>query len=181
MSIEIREATLDDLVLLPALERRADGIFTQAGIPLDAPCASERELRSALQILVAGRPPAGFARLEQVGGLAHLEQLSVDPPAMRRGIGGRLLEAACEWAAGAGYTAVTLMTFRDVVWNGPLYARHGFVEIVPSPALHPRVVHERELGLDRLGVRVAMRRDLRRSSAPLGLAGDATLGPHFRP
>ena len=47
---------------------------------------------------------------------------SVLPSAMRRGTGTRLLEAACTWATGRGYTSVTLTTYADIAWNAPFYA-----------------------------------------------------------
>ena len=53
------------------------------------------------------------------------------------------------------------MTYADVPWNGPFYARHGYVELDPLP---PRLVPMREteerMGMGRYGRRVAMVRDL---------------------
>jgi GNAT superfamily N-acetyltransferase len=111
-------------------------------------------------VLVVGEPPVGFARLEVVDGQAHLEQLAVHPDQARRGLGTALVQAAVTWAGEQGFTSMTLTTFRDVAWNGPFYARLGFVEVdtAESPELAGHREHERVLGLDEKSARVAMRR-----------------------
>ncbi len=125
--IEIHQATESDLVSLPELEARSDTLFDELGIgPLPAP-GSLDALRGALVVLVSGRPPQGFARIDLLAGGAHLEQLSVDPDHVRHGIGRALLRAACAWARDAGYDEITLATYRDVPWNGPFYKSEGFV------------------------------------------------------
>jgi len=51
---------------------------------------------------------------------------------------------ACGIDAGnAGFSALTLTTFRDVPWNAPFYARLGFVEIA-EPEEHLRLSSELE-------------------------------------
>ncbi|MCC3275083.1 GNAT family N-acetyltransferase [Arthrobacter sp. zg-Y20] len=90
------------------------------------------EFAAARCILVAGRPPAGFARLEEVDRQAHLEQLSVHPDAAGAGLGRALVEAAMAWAREQGYTYMTLCTFVDVPFNAPFYASCGF-EVVTAP------------------------------------------------
>jgi GNAT superfamily N-acetyltransferase len=147
--------------LLPGIEQSADTAFERAGIGPLPPCASTAELEGALAILVAGSPAVGFARIEQVGGAAHLEQLSVHPDAAGEGVGTELLSAACDWSRRHGFRKITLLTFRDVAWNGPFYERNGFaVAAEPSPPLRELVEHERQLGLERLGVRVVMEKPL---------------------
>jgi GNAT superfamily N-acetyltransferase len=112
-------------------------------------------------VLVAGRPAVGFARIDEVDGQAHLEQLSVLPSHMRRGNGTALVEAVCAWAAVHGYREVTLCTFAEVPFNAPFFAKRGFV---PVESLTPGLVElrdwERDLGLDALGPRIVMRRTL---------------------
>src|SRR4051812_18089185 len=66
----------------------------------------------------------------------YVEEMDVLAEHGRRGLGGRLLETVCTWAAGQGYAAVTLSTFRDVPWNGPFYRRHGFADL-PTAAWTP--------------------------------------------
>lgn len=144
----------------------ADGLFDTAGIgPLPQPNLDPGLYGAARQVLVAGDPAYGFARIEEADGGAHLEQLSVHPDHARTGAGGALLEAACDWARGEGYVAITLCTFADVPWNGPFYARHGFSPYTdPGPDLRGFQDKEARIGLDRLGTRVVMRRVL----APAG-------------
>jgi GNAT superfamily N-acetyltransferase len=124
----IRPVRPDELALLPDLEAAADTMFEPLGIgPLPGPGTPE-EFAAALVVLVAGDPPVGLCRIDDVAGGAHLEQLSVHPGLGGRGIGRALLRAACAWAAGHGYRTLTLATYRDIPWNGPFYASEGFVE-----------------------------------------------------
>jgi GNAT superfamily N-acetyltransferase len=165
----VRLAQACDLAGLPALEHAADAVFEQVGVwslPQPADDASAQALADAAAVLVAGRPPVGFARLELIdagaaGPLAHLEQLSVDPAFARQGIGTALVRGCCEWAARAGCAAVTLTTFAQVPFNAPFYARLGFTvidEVDMPAALREMRRREARMGLDALGVRVAMRR-----------------------
>jgi GNAT superfamily N-acetyltransferase len=158
----IRAAEPDELRQLAAIEAAADRLFDQLGFDLIPGPGLVDRLAVARCLLVAGRPAVGFARLEEVDGRAHLEQLAVDPAHGRRGIGGSLLEAAVGWAAAQGYREMTLVTFADVAWNAPFYAGRGFE---PLDDLGPELAEiralERSNGLDRLGRRVVMVRSLR--------------------
>lgn len=159
----VRPARAEELALLPALEAAADRVFDDLGLGPLPPAATVRDLESAFCVLVSGEPPVGFARVEVVDGQAHLEQLSVHPDAGRKGSGGRLLDAACAWAAERGYAVVTLCTFADVPWNAPFYARHGFVPVPDAeltPGLRTLRRREAELGLDGLGRRTVMAKTL---------------------
>jgi GNAT superfamily N-acetyltransferase len=110
----------------------------------------------------------GFAHVELVERDAvHLEEIDVHPDHGRRGLGARLIRHLCHWAAGKGYDAVTLTTFRDVPWNFPFYTRLGF-EVVPpeqvSASLREIVEDEARRGLDPLR-RVVMKRSGIRTEA----------------
>ncbi|WP_448640210.1 GNAT family N-acetyltransferase [Geodermatophilus sp. URMC 63] len=157
--IAVRVASAADLREVPAVEDAADGLFRERGV-LDLPAAAPAALRAgAGRVLVAGRPVVGFAALERVDGEVHLEQLSVHPSAMRRGVGAALLEAAVDVARAVGARRVTLTTYADVPWNGPWYAARGFTEVSdPGPELAARVAHEAALGLEVHGRRVVMAR-----------------------
>lgn len=159
---EIRVADDSDRSELVEIERRSDTLFTVAGIgPLPDPAAAHETLDDARLLLVAGRPPVGFARVDEVDGHAHLEQISVLPGHMRRGIGTALLEQACAWAVEQGYRAMTVCTFGDVEWNAPYYAKRGFVPLAQlTPGLAELRDWERDIGLDAIGRRVVMRREL---------------------
>ncbi len=65
-------------------------------------------------------------------------------------------------AAARGLSWITLVTLREVSWNAPFYARHGFVELEEShwgPGLRTLVKGERKLGFP-MSLRVVMRRSL---------------------
>ncbi|MGY1741128.1 MULTISPECIES: GNAT family N-acetyltransferase [unclassified Blastococcus] len=158
----VRRAEPADLAALPAVEAAADTLFLPLGITgLPAPATPE-ERAAAWRVLVAGRPPRGFAVLERVDGDVHLEQLSVHPGAMRRGLGAALLAGTVEEARAAGAGRVTLTTYADVPWNAPWYARHGFAETRDvGPGLAAVVRAELAAGLDRHGRRVVMARPVR--------------------
>jgi GNAT superfamily N-acetyltransferase len=155
--IVVRVASAADLLEVPAVEAAADELFRARGVLDLPPAASARERARAWRLLVVGRPVAGFAVLERVDGDVHLEQLSVHPSAMRRGIGAALLAATVPTARGAGARRVTLLTYADVPWNAPWYARHGWRETDDlGPELAALAGSEVERGLARHGRRVAM-------------------------
>lgn len=157
----IRPAEKDELAALVEIDVRAEAVYRVAGYELPLIELSVDDLAGAAAVFVAGTPPVGFAQLDEVDGQAHLQELAVLPKAMRAGIGTRLLEHACAWAAEKGYSAMTLTTYRDVAWNAPFYARRGFAEIDDLPAgLAAIRAREQELGLDDVGPRIVMRRAL---------------------
>jgi GNAT superfamily N-acetyltransferase len=157
----IRVARPDEYEALRAIEEAADAMFLDVGIGPFHQSEEENHLPSAALVLAAGDPPVGFACVELVDGAAHLWQVSVHPGAARRGIGLALVQAVCTWAAELGLPAVTLTTFRDVPWNGPFYARLGFAEVGDmTPGLAAMREHERAIGDDDFGPRIAMRKDL---------------------
>lgn len=158
----IRPASAADLVLLPAIEAQSDGLLAEVpgtvpgAVELLPPAAGAGELQAARQVLVAGTPPQGFARIEEVDGSAHLEQLSVHPLSAGRGLGRALVDAALAWARKAGYPGMTLCTFADVPFNAPFYRSCGFEVVDAQGGLAELREEERRQGLDRLGKRVAM-------------------------
>ena len=158
----VRPATDADLALLTEIESAADGVFAEVGITDLPPAANLDDFRAADAVLVSGDPPIGFARIDLVLGEPYLSQLSVHPSAMRRGAGSALLEAAVRWAHQNGHDGLALATFRDVAWNAPFYALHGFVEVMPplTPGLELVRQHEKTLRLERFGPRVIMRRSV---------------------
>ncbi|WP_321476108.1 GNAT family N-acetyltransferase [uncultured Paludibaculum sp.] len=105
-----------------------------------------------LWVALSGNRPVGFALVKMIGsGLPHLEEIDVDPPHGRRGLGTALVRTVCDWAAASGSATLTLTTFRAVPWNLPFYARLGFVEVpfsTLSPELAAIVAEEAHRGLD---------------------------------
>lgn len=157
----IRRADPDELDRLREIEDEADALFETVGIGPFESTDEDDHFDDAAVVLVAGRPPKGFAVVDEVDGAAHLWQLSVRPAEGRRGTGRALVEAVCEWAWSNGYPAVTLTTYRDVPWNAPFYRKLGF-EVLDglSPGLIGIREHEIRIGDDDFSPRVAMRKDL---------------------
>ncbi|WP_165634800.1 GNAT family N-acetyltransferase [Thermostaphylospora chromogena] len=147
----VRWAEPGELAGLAKIETAADELFAEVGITFPPGSTMIEGVRDASRVLVAGRPPVGFALIGDVDGNVHLEQLAVHPAYGRRGIGGALLTAVVDHATAAGASGVTLTTFEHVPWNAPWYARHGFAVLPPErwgPELAALVAHERELGIE---------------------------------
>jgi len=126
---------------------------------LEAAIAQERLWVAEIDL----EPCAGYAMATILDGAPHLVQVSVRPTHQRRGVGRALVNAGADWARHLGADSITLTTFRDVAWNGPLYERLDFVAIDDAEltdALRRVRQQEIELGLDAAGPRVAMRRAL---------------------
>lgn len=168
-SYRIAAARPTDVALLPAIEIAASSLFVgYAPESLLTQTTSEESLRRGqnhghLWVALTEDRPVGFALVEQIEpGSAHLEELDVHPDHGRRGLGGRLVTAVCDWAASKGYASVTLTTSRDVAWNMPFYARLGFEEVKleeQTPALRAVFDAETRRGLD-ASRRLVMRRKL---------------------
>lgn len=151
----MRAAQQSELSLLPAIERSGEAMFAEQGITFPpGPTVIEELVGHSAEILVIGDPLVGFAGLVCVDGRLHLEQISIDAAQGRRGIGTRLLQAVL-----ARGEPVTLITFRDIPWNAPWYARHGFTELSTpqwGPELSAHWQKEIDAGLHKLGPRLVM-------------------------
>jgi GNAT superfamily N-acetyltransferase len=90
---------------------------------------------------------AGFLVSEPFRRELHIWEMGVLPEYQRRGIGAGLVRAALIDARNSGFRAVTLTTFRDVMWNAPFYIRLGFEEVTALDA-HPRLAGELALEAD---------------------------------
>lgn len=156
----VRNPESGELALLPAIESSGDRMFAGIGIVFPpGPATIQGAIAHGADVLVAGepdRPPVGFAAIVTLDGRPHLEQISVHAEHGRHGIGSLLLGEAAR-RAGPG---LTLITFRDVPWNGPWYARHGFEELPQAawgPQLRAHWQAEVDAGLHELGPRLVMR------------------------
>lgn len=168
-SYRVRRARSEDLETLPEIERSAAKAFEPWGLDQefgDQPTAYD-ELERARQehrLLVAvddSMQPVGFALVVMIDGQPHLEEMDVDPLHGRQGLGALLLRAICQTTKKKGYEQLTLSTMRDVPFNAPFYAKHGFEvleEDAASPALCALRDRERERGLDVLPRVLMMRR-----------------------
>ncbi|MCV0394691.1 MAG: GNAT family N-acetyltransferase [Rhizobiaceae bacterium] len=144
---------------LAELETRAAAVFSEYGYPGIAAEPARTEIAfEALGfggvILVAETQsgiPAGFAAAGDEGGVFWLREMSVDPGHRRNGLGSALLNAILEEAGRHSCRAVALSTFRDLPFNAPFYARHGFKiadeEGVPA-MLRTRMQTEMPPGVD---------------------------------
>ena len=169
-TVTIRLAQAADLPLLQCIEREASSRFRGLGL-LDHLLDHSLSLGELSQHQQAGRiwvaidddaRPVGFAVVNVLDEIAHLEELDVVPRAGRRGVGRRLLETVCAWAAAQGFSALTLSTFREVPWNEPFYLRAGFHPLdgsTLSPALRAVQAREAQLGIA-MDRRVIMSRSL---------------------
>jgi GNAT superfamily N-acetyltransferase len=168
--VTIRLARSPDIPQMQAIEIAAGRLFAEIGMhDVAEDGAHEPEILagyiagSRAWVAEADGAVCAYALADVLDGAAHLEQVTVHPDQARRGIGSRLVDAVADWARDHGFTAMTLLTFRDVAWNGPYYRRLGFVDL-PDTALGPELAalreHEAEIGLD-VSIRGAMRLPLR--------------------
>ncbi len=162
----IREARSAELPILQEIEIEAGRMFRD--VDMDEIAADEPfPIPELLAYVEADHAwvatddddlPIAYLLAEVVDDALHVEQVSVRPAYMRRGIGRALIDHAAMVAAAEGRAALTLTTFVDVPWNGPYYARLGFVPVAaPGPELQAVRDKEAAVGLDRWP-RVAMRR-----------------------
>lgn len=133
----IRLARKDDAEAFHRVEEDAAGLLREEpslqGLPIPPASSAEHNATviakgRSLTALV-GEEVVGFAAAAPVGRELHLNELSVARAHQGRGIGATLLEALAIDARNSGFRAITLNTFRDIAWNAPFYARHGFVEV----------------------------------------------------
>ncbi|MFF0055803.1 GNAT family N-acetyltransferase [Streptomyces microflavus] len=182
-----RSARRSDLRLLQDIERAAGEPFRTLGMtsvadddppPLDLLESYRRAGRCWVAtdpLSITGDRPLGYVIADPVDGALHIEQISVDPVAARRGIGRALIAHLAVLATEQGLTALTLTTFSEVPWNAPYYTRIGF-RVLPEAELTEglRTIRgdESQHGLDRWP-RVCMRRDLlpARASAAVAVGG----------
>ncbi|WP_217184302.1 GNAT family N-acetyltransferase [Streptomyces sp. AC495_CC817] len=162
----VRPATDADIDATVEIETVADALLIDLFGAVDWPPpadADERRLSPGF-VLVAEHSDGtgnaqvvGFVQVLDLGGHAHLEQLSVLPSHGRRGIGRLLVDAALVEARRRGHESITLRTYADVPWNAPFYASCGFVESTPETDLLRSLIEvERSLGLLAHGRRVQM-------------------------
>jgi GNAT superfamily N-acetyltransferase len=141
----VAPARLEDVSRLPAIELAAAALLrghapeSVLSDTTDVRTFSDAARHGRFWVARAGDTPVGFALVEMLADdLPHLEEVDVEPAHGRRGLGTRLVRTTCEWATAAGFSMLTLTTFRAVPWNLPFYARLGFWE-VPQDQLRPEL------------------------------------------
>ena len=183
MNPKVRLARPAEYGLLREIEDEADTMFAEVGIGPFNQSQEGDHLAGAAVVFAIDEPAVGFISVHVVDDLAHIWQVAVRPKSTGRGLGTALIDRACEWARANDFAAITLTTFRDVAWNGPYYQRLGFRELVElSPRLRAIRQHERDIGDDDFGPRIAMRKEIaptdgseeldRPASPPAGGAGN---------
>jgi ribosomal protein S18 acetylase RimI-like enzyme len=142
----IRPARPEDAPRLQHIELATQGQFAAIGydqvaasppdsIELLVECArSERSW-----VAVVDEKVVGYILVGVLDNAAHIFHVCVHPNCQGHGHGKALIEQVKGWARLMGRPAVTLATFYEVPWNGPLYEHLGF-----------RVLHESELGPEML-------------------------------
>lgn len=151
----LRLARAEDAEAMPAVERTAATVFQGheglGSFDREAtwPTSELRRLIRKGHSLVAhvDEEMSGFLVTEPQGRELHVWEVSVAPKFQQRGIGAGLVRACLIDATNSGFAAVTLTTFRDLPWNGPFYARLGFVETTEHPRLNALLVKETASGL----------------------------------
>jgi GNAT superfamily N-acetyltransferase len=166
----IRKANRGDLSMMQAIEVSAAEQFRGLGMasladdpPLsfDVP-AAYADTGKAWVATDSFDYPAAYIQVGEVDGCAHIAQVSVHSRHARERLGQALIEEVGRWAGASGLQGITLTTFAYVPWNGPYYARLGFVPVPEdrwSPGLREIVAEEAAHALD-VWPRVVMKRPL---------------------
>jgi GNAT superfamily N-acetyltransferase len=155
----IRLARPDDLSKLGAVERSAASVFRSVGLAwladggtMDPAVLAALCRDGTLWVAVDEQDrPVGFLAAHELDGHLYIAELSVAGSHQRQGLGARLVGAAIDHGRRLGVDAITLMTYRDLSWNGPFYARLGFVEIdadEAGPAHREKLSEDAEFGHD---------------------------------
>ena len=165
MSFEVRLAEADEVFEIQRIGLDADERFVAAGhpelagetIPDDAAARAIRDGR--LWVVLRDGDLIGWAITGRLGGELVLGQISVLQRAGGAGAGTALLKAVIANARMRHEASMVLNTQRDVPWNAPWYAKHGFEvidEAALSEALSTLTAQQQEAGVD-WSARVHMR------------------------
>jgi predicted N-acetyltransferase YhbS len=170
VSAVVRTAADRDIAAIRRIGVEADQRFVDIGLPAlaDGTTIPEEAARSAIaegRLLVAEveGEVAGWVYLGRIEGELCIGQISVALSQGKKGLGSMLLQAVIDAARAKNEPSIVLSTQREVPWNAPWYARHGFVEIPReawTPALAAVTESQTKAGLD-WSSRVHMRLTLR--------------------
>ncbi|EAW10817.1 GNAT family N-acetyltransferase [Aspergillus clavatus NRRL 1] len=73
--------------------------------------------------------PVGFVAVQVLDGMFYIAEIDVEERWQRKGIARRMLEHVEREAREQGFEYMSLTTYRDLAFNGPFYAKLGFVEV----------------------------------------------------
>ncbi|KWS20191.1 acetyltransferase [Pseudomonas syringae pv. syringae] len=124
-----KDSDLPDLRRLSALARdRYKTISSLAHVADLPPLSADRF--EACRVVVAvdqnTHEVIGYAAMRPLDGLLYLDNISVVPRASGSGVGKTLLSSVVTHAQALRVQAVSLTTFREPLWNGPWFRKHGF-------------------------------------------------------
>ena len=171
-AVRFRAGRPGEIELLLEIDREAGMLFDGAGLRFDVPepnAFTYRErARFSASLATGGATIAidaqgfavGFVALGALDAQPYVEQLSVRPSHMRRGIGASLLDRAFAQSRAQGNHPLWLTTYGHLEWNRPFYERHGFTLVAESecaPGLREELDFQRQW-LPHPAQRVAMRR-----------------------
>ena len=145
-TVSIRPTRLDEIDLLPEVERSAGEAFRD--IP-DLAWVADDEVTEPREhhrlaslgtswVAVSDEQLLGFACAERFGHDLHVWIIAVRREAQGQGLGTRLMHTLLEYAFDSGAARVTLTTFRGVRFNELFYRRLGFM-VVPPGGLDERL------------------------------------------
>lgn len=170
--VRLRPARVGEHAQIVAIDEQAAVLFERVGISFAHLSAEHPFVRNehrrwfeALQagggwIATIGQDVAGFMILSALDGEPYLDQLSVLPEFMRRGVGRTLIAHAC--ALSASQPRMSLTTYGHLAWNRPYYERFGFEptdEADCGPELK-NILAEQRTALPLPEQRIAMRKRL---------------------
>ena len=157
----IRPARPQDAPDLQHIEVATQGQFVAIGydqVAVNPPDSIELLVEYARSgrswVAVIDNEVVGYILVGVLDDAAHIFHVCVHPAHQGQGLGRALIEQVKSWACSNGRPGVTLATFYEVPWNGPLYEHLGF-----------RVLDEWELGPEMLA---RGERDMARGVSPEG-------------
>jgi GNAT superfamily N-acetyltransferase len=165
----IRQAHPEDAPRLQHIELATQGQFAAIGydeVAANPPDSIELLVEYARAgrswVAVVDDEVVGYVLVGVLDNAAHIFHVCVHPGYQGQRLGKALIEQVKDWARSRGRPAVTLATFYEVPWNGPLYEHLGFRVLDESelgPEMLARGEHDLARGLSPKG-QVAMRLDL---------------------
>jgi GNAT superfamily N-acetyltransferase len=111
----------------------------------------------------------GYAVTREIDDTLYLQEIDIEPKHGQKGLGYTLVDTVRSWAKLAGYSVMSLSTFRDIPWNAPFYSKLGFRILDESEltaGFQQIRQQEREAGLP-ISERVIMHCELQQSNTAL--------------
>ena len=158
----IRLAREGDLSLLPDIEESAAEVFTEHGVDMSGDFFEAADAEQWRPHLADGLvwvaedqgAPIAFLAAKTYDDALYIAEVDVRREHHRKGLGGRLMDAAETEARRRGLTLMGLTTNSRMPWNAPYYARLGVHIEDPAPDwLEAILATERANGaMDRCGM-----------------------------